>query len=71
MKLEIKQNFNLLQVTLKTKNGPFHNYTITTKHKYVPSVKLLVNTTLVTRIFTNKLYSNEYPSIWKLYVMTS
>ena len=71
IKLVIKQNLKLLQVTLKTKYGPFHNYTITTKHKYDLSAKLLVNTTLLIHIFTNKLYSNEYPLIWKLYVMTS
>ena len=51
MKLVIKQNLKLLQVTLKTEYGPFHNYTITTKHKYDLSVKLLVNTTLATHIF--------------------
>ena len=63
MKLVIKQNLKLLQVTLKTKYGPFHNYTITTKHKYNLSVKLLVNTTLVTHTFTNKPYWNEYPLV--------
>ena len=67
MKLQIKQNLkSTLSNFEKTKNGSFRNYTITTKHKYDLSVKLLVNTTLVTHIFTNKLYSNEYPSIWKL-----
>ena len=47
----------------ENKEWTFPQLTIITKHKYDLSVKLLVNTTLVTHIFTNKLYSSEHPSI--------
>ena len=67
MKLVIKQNLKLLQVTLKTKYGPFHNYIITTKHKYDLSVKLLVKTTLVTLISCIQTNIDRYEN----YVMTS
>ena len=61
-----KTKFKITSSYFENKVWAFQQLTITLKHKCDLSVKLLVNTTLVTHIFTNKLYSNEYPLIWKL-----